>query len=331
MRNPFAAFKDPKRRMIAWLWTGVIVVVFAGFYAGAQMLTSTRWFCEAPCHSVHAQNTRAYNASPHSEISCIACHYQVNMNPISFALDRADKLLDILPTVTDTWDKPLNGYSHMATNWGSRQCTQCHNINTTRFSEGTVLVFGKDEHKTHSDKAISCAICHNRIAHFEQAPTITAGDPLHEDWEHMKACFRCHTLTKVSPSNFVAPGACDTCHPRSFRLSPKTHDLPTWAKKGHGEAAKQAAVISEKAREEWTKERDKFYSRQPRLLAWLAGERDNINVFAPPAETIYDCSMCHTQRFCEECHAMNKPAVKYDLSRIYQPMPVYIPDEGTKK
>jgi hypothetical protein len=325
MRNPFAAFKDPDRRMVAWLWTGVIAVVFAGFYAGAQMATSTRWFCEAPCHGVHAQNTRAYDDSPHSEVSCIPCHYQVNMNPVSFALDRADKLLDILPTITDTWEKPLNGDSHMAFNWDSTQCTQCHKIATTQFAPSSSLDFARKEHDAHTAKSIGCAICHNRIGHLEKAPTITPGDPLHENWQEMKACFRCHSQTKVSPSNFVASGNCDVCHPKDFALTPATHKVPGWAKAGHGKGAMAEAAIVTDSRTRWDEEKAKFYAKQPRLLAWLGGERDRINVFSPPAATIFVCSTCHTQKFCEDCHKMNKPAITKDLTPYFTPPPVYIP------
>jgi hypothetical protein len=325
MRNPFAAFKDADRRKVAWMWTGVIAVAFFAFYAGAQIATSTRWFCEQPCHSVHAQNTRAYDDSPHSEVSCIACHYQVNMNPVSFALDRADKLLDILPTITDTWEKPLNADSHMAFNWNSTLCTQCHNISTTRFPPNSALTFERKQHDAHTAKKIGCAICHNRVAHYGQSPTITPGDPLHEDWQEMRACFRCHTQTKTSASNFVAPGSCDVCHPKGFDLSPATHDAPTWALAGHGKAAKADAKMVTAERARWDEEKAKFYARQPRLLAWLAGERDNINVFAPPASTIYECSTCHTQKFCEDCHRVSKPAVKTDLKVYFTPPPVYMP------
>jgi hypothetical protein len=163
------------------------------------------------------------------------------------------------------------------------------------------------------------------VAHYERAPTITPGDPLHEDWQEMRACFRCHSQTKTSASNFVGPGRCVVWHPKSFNLSPVTHDAPTWAQAGHGKAATAdgKAVTAERAK--WDEEKTAFYARQPRLLAWLAGERDKINVFAPPAATIYECSTCHTQRFCEDCHRMSKPAVKTDLTVYFTPPPVYIP------
>jgi hypothetical protein len=164
MRNPFAAFKDPERRPRAWIWGGAIVIAVMAFYAVAQMATSTQWFCEEPCHNVHADNTRAFDTSSHSQISCIACHYKVEMNPISFALDRADKLIDIPPTIFGTFEMPMNRYSHMAFVMESTQCTQCHKIATTPFPppEWQAVTFDQKTHDQHARQGIACTICHNR-------------------------------------------------------------------------------------------------------------------------------------------------------------------------
>jgi hypothetical protein len=328
MRNPFAAFKDPERRKRAWIWTAVIAIAVMAFYGVAQMATSTQWFCEEPCHNVHADNTRAFNTSSHSQISCIACHYRVEMDPISFALDRADKLIDIPPTIFGTFEMPMNEYSHMAFVMESTQCTQCHKIATTPFPppEWQAVTFNQKTHDQHGRQGIACTICHNRVAHLETTPPTLPGNKNHEDFMTMKACFRCHSLTETSPSkdmtggegrSFVASGQCSVCHNRSFNLSPPSHDATAWPKAGHGTAAKGEARKTVEARAEWDKNKEKFYSKQPRLLAWLAGERMDITVKAPPVETIYECSTCHTKRFCDDCHATLKKKPVYDASQYW--------------
>ena len=328
MRNPFSAFEDPQRRVVALLWTGAIVMLLAALYAVAQAATSTQWFCEEPCHNVHADNTRAYDSSPHSEISCISCHYKANMNPVAFALDRADKLLDILPTVFGTFEMPMNEFSHLAFVMEDSQCTQCHKIATTPFPdpEYQAVLFDRKTHGEHSRQGISCTICHNRVAHLEKTPPTLPGNKNHEDFMTMKACFRCHSLTETSPSkdmqggeglSYVAPGQCSVCHNKDFVLSPPSHDATDWPRSGHGKAAYEEASKTVDARAEWDKKKDAFYSEQPRLLAWAAGERSDITVKAPPAATIYECSICHTKKFCDDCHTTLKKPPVLDTSNYW--------------
>ncbi len=326
MQNPFSAFKDPSRRPRAIIWVAVILIVFFAFYAGAHLFTSTPWFCEEPCHNVHADNTRAFQSSPHSEMGCIACHYKVNMNPLAFALDRVDKLLDIAPTIVNTFEMPLNEFSHMAFVFEPSQCTQCHNIATTNFAKLKNITFAKKQHDAHTAKGITCTLCHNRTAHLEKTPPTLPNNKNHEDWMTMKACFRCHSITDTSPSSrqvggqgqrFVAPGQCSTCHPRDFRLAPASHDATDWPKAGHGKASVVAGTEAEEVRKEWDAKKTSFYAKQPRLLAWAAGESNHITVNAPPADTIYECSMCHTKRFCDECHSTLKNPPKYDSSKYW--------------
>ena len=311
MRNPLTAFTDPVRRPRALMWSAAIIVAFAGFYAGAQMFTSGTWFCEVPCHSVHADNTAAYNTSSHSQISCITCHYPVQQNPISFALDRVDKLIDIPPTIADSWEKPLNEFSHLAAVTPDAQCTQCHNIQNGPLRNSAGILMDKAAHEKHTKQGINCTTCHNRVAHLETVPTIVPGNKKHEDFMTMTACFRCHSLTTAAAGEIVAPGRCSLCHPVGFKLRPASHDATGWAGMGHGKEADRIATETATVREEWKKAEPKFLEKSPRILAQIAGVHDPLIVKPPlpPAGTIYECSTCHTKQFCEDCHKAVKPPV----------------------
>ena len=85
-----AGFKDPVRRPRYIIWTGVVLMLFAAFIVFALAFSSSRLFCAQVCHSVQDDSIFAYEASSHSEISCLACHIPVNANPIIFVIHKAE-------------------------------------------------------------------------------------------------------------------------------------------------------------------------------------------------------------------------------------------------
>lgn len=311
MRNPMTVFTDPLRRPRAIVWSMTGVIVLLGLYAVSQMATSTAWFCNDPCHVVHADNKTAYYAGSHSEVSCIACHYPVNMGPVAFVLDRVDKLLDIYPTVAGTFEMPVNELSHIALATPDEQCTQCHELaNRTVTPSPGILI----DHEVHTGNGVVCAACHNRVAHPEDGLEFTLeGNGPKADFMTMTACFRCHTLTDGSPSEFTAPGECSACHPADFDLVPASHDDAGWYTErgesgGHAAAAREEASETAEAGQEWSAHAEEFYDREGRLLVRLAGVDETIKTKVPPPATINECFTCHVRaEFCDACHGVEVP------------------------
>lgn len=308
MRNPF---RDPVRRPRAVIWLGVVLVLAAFFYVAAQTLTSTFWFCNDVCHTVHADNKAAFYAGSHEKVSCVACHYPVSMNPLPFALDRMDKLLDIPPTIRGTFEMPVNEWSQLALTMPDVQCTQCHNLSTRPVTGTPGIII---EHPVHTDNGVVCATCHNRVAHPEDGLEFTLpGNGPKADFMKMTACFRCHTLTAESVSEFKAPGTCATCHPAGFDLEPESHDAADWytergASGGHAEAAREEASRTAEARVEWAAIEEEFYANESRLLVKLAGVDESIKTKVPPPAIIDECTTCHVrEEFCDVCHGVQVP------------------------
>ncbi len=304
---PSKAYK--RKRIIIWVLTATIL--FAGIYIASNMATSTRWFCNDVCHVVHHDNARAYYNGSHSEISCIACHYPVNMNPVSFALDRVDKLLDIMPTIDGTFPMPLNEYSHNAFITEDEQCTQCHSLETRKITPSPGILI---DHDIHTENEINCATCHNRVAHPEDGIEMELpGNAKKADFMTMTACFRCHTLTGESPSEYLAPGECDKCHTPDFDLVPPSHDAQGWYtergdSRGHAQAARTEMSRTAEAQAKWDEASEEFYAREPRPLVRLAGIEDKVLVVVPPPSTINECFTCHVQEdFCDACHGVVVP------------------------
>ncbi|MDO8964485.1 MAG: NapC/NirT family cytochrome c, partial [Coriobacteriia bacterium] len=285
-----AGFKDPVRRPRYIIWTGVVVMVLAAVVVVALGATSTRWFCAQVCHKVQDDTIAAYEASSHSEVSCMACHEPVNANTVVFILKKMKALGELYLTVTGNYELPLNAGSALALNeeeFGSDMCTQCHSANRPVTPSPGIII----DHKVHEEKEISCTTCHNRVAHNEVAapPKLISpnGEPskAHPNFMKMDACFRCHDVDGKKK----ATGACGACHTPDFKLVPETHEVKTWFPKGHAEAADKA---EEKVKEE-EKEAEKLKEE---------------GVSADLATPVNYCATCHSkEKFCNSCHGMEMP------------------------
>lgn len=316
MRNPLSAFTDasPYRRLRAWIWTTVGIVAFLGVFVAMNAVTSTRWFCNDVCHMVHADNAKAYYNASHNKISCIACHYPVGMNILTFSVDRADKLFDVMPAIQRTFEMPLNEFSRAALTMPASQCTQCHDteVGPIRTSPGI-----KIDHKKHAEKGITCPTCHNRVAHQELEEMTLPGNKRHEDFMTMTACFRCHTQgdTKAS-EQFEATGECSACHTKEFVLKPESHLEAGWysrkgPSKGHGEGFSEVATEVAEVSHEWDGKKVAFEEKEPRILAEVAlkAQRydESLKAHVPPAGTVNECYTCHKKKFCMDCHGVEVP------------------------
>jgi len=315
VRNPFRVFIDPARRPRAIVWLGVALVATFALYGASMVATSSIWFCNDACHNVHADNKPTYFAGSHSEVSCMACHYPPSMDPAKFAFDRVDKLLDLYPTVAGTFEMPLNEYSHIALKTPSRYCTQCHAMKQRVMTPTTGRII---DHEVHEKAGITCAVCHNRVAHPETREYILPGNKHHEDFMTMRACFRCHTQTDTAPSEFKAAGACSTCHAPSFDLTPEDHKTAgkAWleavggGESLHAKAAEEDAEAVKEAQSEWAAAEEHFFAREPRVIMRFIDVDTEKPLRVPPVATISACDTCHEREtFCEPCHAEYKVPV----------------------
>jgi hypothetical protein len=269
-----AGFKDPVRRPRYLIWTAVAVMFLALFVVAAFGVTSTYWFCAEVCHKVQDDAIIAYDRSAHNKVSCMSCHEPVNANPITFAMMKAKALGELYYTVTGKYEIPLNAESHLAMNeeeMGSRQCTQCHNLDTRTITPSSGVIIN---HDVHEENEIHCTVCHNRTGHVEDFElTLTdpqTGQPAHkhEDFMRMQGCARCHALDGKSELGKPAPGECATCHPADFPLKPENHTVAGFYALG-GESSGHWKL----------KEEDPEY-----------------------------CRICHNESvFCVDCHGVEMP------------------------
>jgi hypothetical protein len=290
-KRPFDAFRDPKRRPRAIIWSGVAVFAIAAFAVAAIAITSSYTFCSQVCHRIQDDTIAAYDAGPHANISCVACHIPSAADPVTFLYHKVKAgVVGGYQQVTNTFVLPLNPTSAVAAEMPSTQCTQCH----TRTREATPRKGLIINHKVHADEGINCTICHNRIAHPELTKLTLKGNDYHDDWLSMDGCFRCHSLDTTSK----APGRCNACHEPEFKLVPPSHETTSWYNsfgnsKGHAEAAmkvEERVAAAEKAQGEKT-----------------ANESGEKKEELKPLDEVNTCLTCHKEEFCSACHGIQMP------------------------
>ncbi len=310
MRRLIGAFRDPQTRPRAIIWTLSVLVALVLLVVASLAITSTRWFCNEVCHTVHLDNARQYAASSHSEVSCLACHIPPELDGARFVLEKAEKLSDVWAVLTDSFEMPLNPGSHIALTMPTNQCTQCHNLETRDVSPGDGI---RINHLAHEVAELNCAVCHNRVAHPEIYDLELPGNEKHEDFMTMSACFRCHTLTGESPGAYEATGDCAACHTPEFELRPPSHSEAGFYTErgesaGHAELAREEASATAEALAQWEDSAEEFRAKEPKLVSRLIRIPHGELIDVPPVGTINDCETCHvTAEFCVACHGMEIP------------------------
>jgi nitrate/TMAO reductase-like tetraheme cytochrome c subunit len=287
------AFRDPKRRPRAIIWTGVSVMLLGAFLIAAIAVTSSREFCAGVCHRIQDDTIAAYNDSPHANISCVACHIPVAADPVTFMYHKAKAgIIGGYQQITNTFVLPLNPESAVAAEMGSTQCIQCH----TRTREATPKRGLIINHAKHADEKINCTVCHNRIAHPERATLTLANNERHDDWLSMDGCFRCHSLAAGSK----APGRCAACHEADFKLTPPSHEATNWYNSfGNSKGHSAAAVAVEERVAAAEKAQGEKKAKEP-----AEGEaKEEVK----PIEEVNTCMTCHKEEFCTACHGMQMP------------------------
>jgi len=95
------------KKAVIILFGGAVGVLLIGFlaYETLEMVDSTT-FCTQICHDVHYPEAVTFQASPHSEVPCSRCH--VGVGTENFVRSKVHGLQDVLPTLTDTYERPIS-------------------------------------------------------------------------------------------------------------------------------------------------------------------------------------------------------------------------------
>ncbi|MEN6430163.1 MAG: NapC/NirT family cytochrome c [Coriobacteriales bacterium] len=306
--------RDPVRRARHIIWIGVALLALAAVIIVAFGATSTYWFCAEICHKVQDDSIAAYDRSSHNMVSCMSCHEPVNADPITFTFKKAKSLGELVFTVTNNYELPLNPDSKLALNteeMPSKQCTQCHNLDTRKVTPSPGIII---DHAVHEENEINCTACHNRVAHNESGdwepvlfnPNDGPKSVKHQNYMSMTACFRCHTLTAEAPEGGIkAPGTCAACHPADFDLKPANHDAKDFYPKGHAKLA-TAKIDRSTGKPVLGEESEEATEAEEAEEAEAEEEAEGLHLVA--VDKVDYGSTCHVvDKFCADCHGMEMP------------------------
>jgi hypothetical protein len=245
----------------------------------------------------------------------------VGANPVTFLLHKVQALGELPPTLSATFEVPLNPESELALNtedFPSAVCLQCHALENRVVSPTRGI---RIPYHGHEAVGMSCTMCHNRAAHSELGdwlpalvdPQTAAPSRKHANFMSMSGCFRCHDLAPAA----LAKGDCTLCHSDDFDLRPQDHKIDSWMDVhdilAQREADRVLATVEHYAKEgenavaSWQRK-----VRDIQDLMKLADGADNRYLHTPQnrplvqQDGVWRCGMCHQQQdFCQPCHLQN--------------------------
>lgn len=216
--------KDPQVKYKTTMYFGAAVIAVLFIAAVAIPTFSNPKFCNV-CHSQQPDVT-AWSKSSHSNVTCYGCH--VHPGLMNLIIEKAKAMSGIYYEISGNYELPINGESHYSVELPSEVCERCHNMKNLEVTPQKGMVMN---HEVHEENGVSCAICHNRVAHGAMNNQSGAGVKYNfgERKNHAylnglshAGCFRCHTkkeskLLEEKPE-WKAPTACDACHNKDWNL-----------------------------------------------------------------------------------------------------------------
>lgn len=190
--------------------------------------------CSRLCHFTQPEFKSWLNSS-HAGLSCYECHIE-DFN-VGFSLTKITTTFDrIKLTLQDSFDRPLNADSHYSLYKSpNERCLKCHSVKTRHITPEFGLEMSADAIQKHLEAGMTCAMCHNRVAHpsTEQFEPIQAWKKragyknfVYKNFMDMQeGCWRCHsndkayrdkTALSLIKNGKKAPTACRTCHNSDF-------------------------------------------------------------------------------------------------------------------
>jgi len=292
MRLPWrSAARNPGPRVhsaVRMLWvTAAGVVAFLALTTGLSHVSASYWVC-ASCHEMRA-DVMSWRTSPHARVTCPDCHQTPRpwyAFPETFA-ERAGMLKRDIDAHNSA--RAQDASSTTAETIPDSNCLRCHDLSrVVTVRDGTLI-----NHNEHAKRNKSCLTCHMAVAHRE------AGD---ESLQLMDRCFTCHGRGRAAK----APGTCDVCHPKSFKLRPRSHD-GSWRAR-HGKIAKadrqQCAMCHEN-----NFCGDCHRLEMPHPSGWIDGRSGHSVVGRKDWQV---CTQCHGAGadLCDRCHHKDYDAAK---------------------
>ena len=287
--------------------------IFVSIIAMSFFVSIQSQFC-AVCHVMEPYVT-TWKKTTHAKVSCYRCH--ADQGTLDWGIERTRELI---LTITNNYSEPLNKTSRLSKHMSGSSCEGCHVIPKKLIHQDGIVI----SHGRHAIKKITCAYCHNRVAHRQVTEiakksveeekelgifvgTVDLQPDYHPDRGRMRYCVKCHNGKK---GGLNAPNACRTCHTSDFEFIPLNHLVLGFApgtKPGgirtseHGKGAKLDRSYCLSCHKESTCNQCHSNIRMPHPAKdWTKGK--NLHAVVSKTQP-QGCMTCHKKEvYCTSCH-----------------------------
>jgi len=189
--NVRKALKNPLKRwgILLGIASVLIAVVVGGLTA-----TCSPFFCTKMCHAM-SDVASTWEKSSHSSIPCLSCHVEPGILPL--IKDKIKAMPGVWKNALNSYHKPINPESEVSEEITDEICEQCHSLNR-KATPNEGLIF---DHDAHFKLEVTCAECHNRVAHLDKE---------HENHLTGEWCLeKCHNSRALAHK-------CTLCHTQQY-------------------------------------------------------------------------------------------------------------------
>ncbi|WP_240035307.1 cytochrome c3 family protein [Neobacillus notoginsengisoli] len=189
-------WKNPVNRWKLLFATLALLIVGGGGFGGVLAFTNSPTFCKS-CHEMQPEFA-TFEASAHSQISCVQCHIQPGA--VNMLTHKMKSMKEVYYHLTGIPEQIVQTPGEAIPNIS---CQQCHTTNRLVTASGDLMV----NHKKHIDEGIPCITCHAGVAHGKIADRKLNTEKDRHLWTADNA-------EKLMTKEYMDPnmGTCIDCH-----------------------------------------------------------------------------------------------------------------------
>lgn len=260
----------------------------------------------AICHSMKPEYY-TWQASAHGQagVVCVSCHTSESLREmVQYKIKGAKEIYD---TVTRSYVTPIRILDVVK----DSACEKCHDISKIEAASDKSANLNMP-HQAHKQAMVTCAKCHNGMAHGHIADRKVTYEADFARWSpalgkemmsdpgavglQMETCIRCHELRNVTKQ-------CNSCHPAGKQ--PPSHSSTDFKDKTHGQLARQSLKECDSCHSFSSQDPVEMFKEEESFRQFLNQQKSDGPKNQEASQLI---PYTRTNTFCRECHAKRPPS-----------------------